>query len=419
MMVEGYPKLAHPNALRRMVATEYNLDYSTYAQHMSSYPLSWISYGNYGHSSHPVTVPGFNAACGDGAQQSLYIPAAYTDPRCVMQAEQARTVTSQSSNSPTVKAEDASPEDASCDIHNISPLELHSLSPSSSVAFGTDVDTLVRTIQHKSTSKSPTHSSTALDQSYGRPSVYGPEQHVRARSSRLEHTGFRARKKYQCQVPSCAKIFFQKTHLDIHVRAHTGYKPFLCKEPSCGQRFSQLGNLKTHERRHTGERPYSCESCGKRFAQRGNVRAHKIVHEHIKPFTCRLEDCGKQFTQLGNLKSHQNKFHAATLRNLTMKFASMREGDTISAADKDLWEYFATMYKNSNKGIKGRGKDRRIFSITQGHGEIKQEVKSRSSSSSTSSDEPTRLLNGSRRASTGSPDFDESDQHSMSGGWSG
>lgn len=32
----------------------------------------------------------------------------------------------------------------------------------------------------------------------------------------------------------------------------------------------------------------------------------------------------------------------------------------MSPQDRDLWEYFATLYKNSNKGIKGRGKDRRI-----------------------------------------------------------
>jgi hypothetical protein len=93
------------------------------------------------------------------------------------------------------------------------------------------------------------------------------------------------------------------------------------------------------------------------------VRAHKIVHQHIKPFTCKLDDCGKQFTQLGNLKSHQNKFHASTLRYLTTKFASIREGDSVTAQDKDLWEYFASLYKNSNKGIKGRGKDRRIAAV--------------------------------------------------------
>lgn len=32
----------------------------------------------------------------------------------------------------------------------------------------------------------------------------------------------------------------------------------------------------------------------------------------------------------------------------------------MSPQDRKLWEYFATLYKNSNKGIKGRGKDRRI-----------------------------------------------------------
>lgn len=59
-------------------------------------------------------------------------------------------------------------------------------------------------------------------------------------------------------------------------------------------------------------------------------------------------------------QSHQNRFHAETLEALNVKFASMREGDTVSATDKELWEYFATLYKHSNKGIKGRGRERRI-----------------------------------------------------------
>jgi hypothetical protein len=167
------------------------------------------------------------------------------------------------------------------------------------------------------------------------------------------------KKRYECDVPGCNKSFLQKTHLDIHSRAHTGDRPFQCSTPGCGQRFSQLGNLKTHERRHTGEKPYSCDYCGKKFAQRGNVRAHKIVHEGTKPFTCKLDNCGKQFTQLGNLKSHQNKFHVTSLRTLTEKFARMDPND-ISPQDRELFDYFAEMYKNSNRGIKGRGKDRKI-----------------------------------------------------------
>jgi hypothetical protein len=64
-------------------------------------------------------------------------------------------------------------------------------------------------------------------------------------------------------------------------------------------------------------------------------------------------------------KSHQNKFHAKVLQDLTSKFASMEDGDGVAPADKELWEYFSTLYKNSNKGIKGRGKDRRIQMVGQ------------------------------------------------------
>ncbi|KAF2623954.1 zinc finger protein-like protein OZF [Macroventuria anomochaeta] len=216
-------------------------------------------------------------------------------------------------------------------------------SESTGINFATDVDTLMKAIQAK------------------QPDSPQPPQVSKEEENKPNQ---KPRKRYQCNMPGCNKSFYQKTHLEIHVRAHTGAKPFVCKAPSCGQRFSQLGNLKTHERRHTGERPYSCDICGKTFAQRGNVRAHKIVHQQIKPFTCKLDDCGKQFTQLGNLKSHQNKFHAATLRYLTQKFANISQGDWVSQEDKQLWEYFASLYKNSNKGIKGRGKDRRISAVS-------------------------------------------------------
>lgn len=65
-------------------------------------------------------------------------------------------------------------------------------------------------------------------------------------------------------------------------------------------------------------------------------------------------------TTRGGNQSHQNKFHAASLKQLTEKFANLREDAPVAAADRELWEYFATLYKNSNKGIKGRGKDRKI-----------------------------------------------------------
>ncbi|PWY71513.1 hypothetical protein BO94DRAFT_257684 [Aspergillus sclerotioniger CBS 115572] len=241
-------------------------------------------------------------------------------------------------------------------------------SSTTEVEFSTEVDILMKAIQAKTGTQPPgvqslpplqqlTHGgSNGYTQSYSIP-VTTPRCTVM-----VEEAPSRPgkKRKYACTLPHCGKSFAQKTHLDIHMRAHTGDKPFICKEPSCGQRFSQLGNLKTHQRRHTGEKPFSCDICQKRFAQRGNVRAHKITHQHAKPFTCLLDDCGKQFTQLGNLKSHQNKFHATTLRNLTLRFSQVTEGEHMSPQDRKLWEYFATLYKNSNKGIKGRGKDRRI-----------------------------------------------------------
>ncbi|KAF2866523.1 zinc finger protein-like protein OZF [Massariosphaeria phaeospora] len=228
----------------------------------------------------------------------------------------------------------------------------------SGIAFATDVDTLMKAIQAKQSDPQPPEPPVVHEPCHVRPST-GSCDSLSAQEDESKPSQ-KPKKRYQCSMPNCNKSFYQKTHLEIHTRAHTGIKPFVCKEPTCGQRFSQLGNLKTHERRHTGERPYSCEICGKTFAQRGNVRAHKIVHQQVKPFSCRLDECGKQFTQLGNLKSHQNKFHAATLRYLTQKFACISPGDYVSEKDKELWEYFASLYKNSNKGIKGRGKDRRI-----------------------------------------------------------
>ncbi|KXG51165.1 Zinc finger, C2H2 [Penicillium griseofulvum] len=238
------------------------------------------------------------------------------------------------------------------------------------IAFSTNVDVLMKAIQAKHAS-SPTqqslpplqHLAPPTSQSY--PASYQttsptPPRCYHTNEAQLSRSG--KKRKYNCSLPGCGKSFAQKTHLDIHIRAHTGDKPFICKEPSCGQRFSQQGNLKTHQRRHTGEKPFQCEICHKRFAQRGNVRAHKLTHDQSKRFDCRLDECGKQFTQLGNLKSHQNKFHAATLHNLTVRFSQMGENGSMNMnpADRELWIYFAGLYKNSNKGIKGRGKDRRI-----------------------------------------------------------
>ena len=60
------------------------------------------------------------------------------------------------------------------------------------------------------------------------------------------------------------------------------------------------------------------------------------------------------------LQCHQNKFHLGILKHLTQLFASMPAGRSISPEEDELLQYFANLYKNANKGIKGRGKERKI-----------------------------------------------------------
>lgn len=172
--------------------------------------------------------------------------------------------------------------------------------------------------------------------------------------SDLEKKKRRKAKNQQC--PFCFKCFTQTTHLEVHVRSHIGYKPYECSY--CHKRFTQGGNLRTHLRLHTGEKPFVCEICKRSFSRKGNLAAHKLTHENLKPYRCKLDGCDKSFTQLGNLKSHQNRFHLETLNELMRKLAELSgpELENLPQDEKDLLDYFKELYKNSNKGIRGRGK---------------------------------------------------------------
>lgn len=155
--------------------------------------------------------------------------------------------------------------------------------------------------------------------------------------------------------PFCQHVFKQSTHLQVHLRSHLGYKPFKCR--FCEKRFTQGGNLRTHEKLHTGLRPYECHICKRKFSRKGNLKAHMFTHNDTKPFICKLENCNKTFTQLGNMKAHQNRFHKDTVLHLTNILAKWNpQTDDMPEHDRQLLEYFASLYKNSNKGIKGRGK---------------------------------------------------------------
>ncbi|KAI1099882.1 hypothetical protein F4804DRAFT_66947 [Jackrogersella minutella] len=231
------------------------------------------------------------------------------------------------------------------------------------VVFHTEIDTLMKAIQSK-------HQPTTVPD-FGAAAYPSPPQldeekfNLRRKSCTPDETVPRAgknvkgrRHRYICDFKGCGKEVSQKTQLETHKRAHTGEKPFQCPEPGCHKAFTQRGNLKTHSRSHTGEKPYFCDICGKAFAQLGNVKPHKLTHFPTKPFHCVLDGCKKTFGQRGNLKTHHNTFHKHTIKELTKKFKTLNSGDELSEDDRKLFNLFAELYKNSNKGIKGRGTNR-------------------------------------------------------------
>jgi len=117
------------------------------------------------------------------------------------------------------------------------------------------------------------------------------QRHVRM------HTG---EKPFACTYDGCDKSFAHNSHLTRHERTHTGKKPFACGD--CSKGFTQKGDLTRHMCLHTGEKPYSCGDCDKRFARKSNLTEHMRMHTGEKPFAC--DACDKRFAQKGNLTQH-------------------------------------------------------------------------------------------------------------------
>lgn len=167
--------------------------------------------------------------------------------------------------------------------------------------------------------------------------------------------------RYQCDFMGCNKSFRQRMHLETHKRSHTGERPFLCPYPDCNKAFSQRSNLRTHLRSHSGERPFSCDVCGRRFTQRGNLKNHQKLHGDTREYACKLDGCNKSFNQLGNLKAHHNSAHAETVAAFTKHLQEAATMPKLSTEEQEMFNYFCELYRNANRGIKGRGKGTRTI----------------------------------------------------------
>ena len=104
---------------------------------------------------------------------------------------------------------------------------------------------------------------------------------------------------YPCFV--CDKIFDRRSHLDIHMRIHTGEKAFICH--ICDMRFSQKQSLKRHILSHAGHKPFSCDICGKKFSDRRNRDSHQECAH--KPHKCNL--CLQRFSDASSLEIHKEE----------------------------------------------------------------------------------------------------------------
>lgn len=113
-------------------------------------------------------------------------------------------------------------------------------------------------------------------------------------------------KPYRCEI--CQRKFTQLSHLQQHIRTHTGDKPYKCRHPGCNKAFSQLSNLQSHSRCHQTDKPYKCNSCYKCFTDEAALLDHIPKHKeskHLKTHICHF--CGKSYTQETYLTKHMQK----------------------------------------------------------------------------------------------------------------
>ena len=172
----------------------------------------------------------FSTASFDGYTSEVSRPSGSLGPPLMMahpvlDANVPRTSYAMPSESPYVKLESHSPRQRARPLHAASSYPMASENAYDSSVV-TDVDSLVRTIQTKSKPEQNVALYPRSSQVGGQPA--GLKEPFASTPWEDPAGGIpKSRNKYQCDVPSCAKSFFQKTHLDIHMRAHTGYKPFV------------------------------------------------------------------------------------------------------------------------------------------------------------------------------------------------
>ena len=112
------------------------------------------------------------------------------------------------------------------------------------------------------------------------------------------------RKPFVCLYPGCTKRYLKLSHLQMHIRKHTGEKPYVCDHEGCGKRFSRSDQLRRHSRKHTGVRPFQCDVCQRKFSRSDHLKTHMRTHTGEKPHVCTWPNCPKRFARSDELGRH-------------------------------------------------------------------------------------------------------------------
>jgi hypothetical protein len=168
--------------------------------------------------SYPPSIP-----------HAVTYPGGTADMQTLPTVREARNGFPMERGTPPVKAENNSPVQPSQLFTDMSYSEDYkNANPesgeTSGIDFSTDVDTLMKAIQAKAKPAQQRQQPKVPDLGH-----YETQATRDSLSPQEEEpkTGQKSKKRYQCSMPNCNKSFYQKTHLEIHTRAHTGVKPFV------------------------------------------------------------------------------------------------------------------------------------------------------------------------------------------------